>query len=74
MSMVCLHINPANLSALLLIVLSALNVVILHYKNQRKRRLRDQILAPYVSEKESDGGLRAYVELGDKHPDFTYTF
>jgi len=60
--------------SVLVVILPALNVAVLHYKNQRKRRLRAEILAPYVTEKEPDGGLRAWMELGDKHPDFIYTF
>jgi hypothetical protein len=39
---------------------------------KRKQRNRTEILAPYVTEKEPDGGIRAWVELGDRHPDFKY--
>ncbi|KXN92712.1 hypothetical protein AN958_06990 [Leucoagaricus sp. SymC.cos] len=60
--------------SVLAVVFTALNVAILYYKNQRKRRLRAEILAPYAGEKEPDGGLRAWVELGDKHPDFIYSY
>ncbi|KAF9447487.1 MFS general substrate transporter [Macrolepiota fuliginosa MF-IS2] len=58
----------------LAIVLVFINFAILHYKNQRKRRLRTELLAPYTDEKESDGGLKAWMELGDKHPDFVYSY
>lgn len=61
-------------SALLVVLLPALNVAVLRYKNQQKRKHRAEILAPYVSEKEPDGGLRAWMELGDKHPDFVYSY
>jgi hypothetical protein len=57
-----------------MIALAFLNVAVLYYKNRRKEKLRTELLAPYADEKESDGGLRAWVELGDKHPDFVYSY
>lgn len=60
--------------SVLAIVLTCLNVAVLYYKNKRKQRQRAEILAPYADEKETDGGLRAWVELGDKHPDFVYSY
>lgn len=38
----------------------------------QKERRRDEILKPYATEKEPDGGDAAWQELGDKHPDFRY--
>jgi hypothetical protein len=40
--------------------------------NKSKQRRRNEILAPYVDEKNPDGGVTAWMELGDKHPDFRY--
>jgi len=60
--------------AVLVVTLPALNVAVLRYMNQQKRQRRAEILAPYVTEKEPDGGLRAWMELGDKHPDFVYSY
>lgn len=54
--------------------LTAVNVAVLYYRNQQKRRNRDKILAPYMDEKDPDAHLRAWIELGDKHPDFIYSF
>ncbi|KAF9447485.1 MFS general substrate transporter [Macrolepiota fuliginosa MF-IS2] len=60
--------------SVLAIVFVFINVAVLHFKNQRKRKLRTELLAPYADEKESDGGLKAWMELGDKHPDFVYCY
>lgn len=62
----------SRFSAVVSIFLAALNAVVLRYLNKRKERLRDEILAPYVTDKHPEGGLRAWVELGDRHPDFRY--
>ncbi|PFH53311.1 hypothetical protein AMATHDRAFT_137753 [Amanita thiersii Skay4041] len=59
--------------AILTIVLSILNALILHRKNVAKRRRRNVLLAPYTEDKRSDGGIRAWMELGDEHPDFIYS-
>jgi len=48
-----------------------INVIYLRYKNKEKIRRRDEILAPYAEMEEGD--KRAWLELGDKHPDFVYT-
>ncbi|KAF9477434.1 MFS general substrate transporter [Pholiota conissans] len=48
------------------------NAAWLHYQNKQKERNRAQILAPYASSVEPDGGVKAWVELGDSHPDFKY--
>ncbi|KAJ3522504.1 hypothetical protein NMY22_g11860 [Coprinellus aureogranulatus] len=57
----------------LMSVFTGLNMLYLSWQNKRKVLLRHEILKPYATEKEPDGGLRAWVELGDKHPDFKYT-
>jgi hypothetical protein len=41
--------------------------------NASKQRQRNEILAPFVDKNNSDGGVKAWMELGDKHPDFRYT-
>jgi hypothetical protein len=57
-----------------IVVLGSLaNAILLTHMNTLKQRRRNDILAPYVDEKTSDGGVRAWMELGDKHPDFRYT-
>jgi hypothetical protein len=39
--------------------------------NKQKKQNREKLLAPYTDDKE--GQNRAWMELGDKHPDFEYT-
>lgn len=46
------------------------NALLLIRMNITKQRCRNEILAPYV---DPDGEARAWMELGDKHPDFRYT-
>ena len=50
-----------------------LNVVYLSFKNKSKNRIgrREELLEKY--NEDEDGGLRAWMELGDEHPDFRYT-
>ncbi|KAH9476723.1 putative transporter [Psilocybe cubensis] len=55
------------------IVLAIVNASILSWKNKNKERTRQEVLAPYATESEPDGGVRAWVDLGDRHPDFRYT-
>jgi sugar phosphate permease len=57
-----------------IVALAVTNVAVLHFKNKRKQQNRDKILAPYMDEKDPDAPLRAWMELGDKHPDFVYSF
>jgi hypothetical protein len=51
----------------------------LSWRNKVKKRpgVRTKLLKKYAaSEKEvtnDDGGLSAWIELGDRHPDFVYT-
>ena len=40
--------------------------------NKQKEIYREKILSEFASEKEPDGGVRAWVELDDRHPDFRY--
>ncbi|KAF5373687.1 hypothetical protein D9758_000898 [Tetrapyrgos nigripes] len=59
-----------------IIILTAVNALVLSRANKKKKEKRDQLLAPYIDEKTGqtgDGGLQAWVDLGDKHPDFHYT-
>ncbi|KAF8963255.1 MFS general substrate transporter [Flammula alnicola] len=58
--------------SLVSILLAILNALVLNYLSKRKQRSRKQILAPYATEEEPEGGVRAWVELGDRHPDFHY--
>jgi len=53
-------------------LLAISNYVVLSYKNKKKAENRDKILAPFITEKDPDGGVAAWVELGDRHPDFRY--
>ncbi|KIM38324.1 hypothetical protein M413DRAFT_30170 [Hebeloma cylindrosporum] len=52
---------------------SLLNVAYLSSKNKSKARVgrREELLEKYSEDE--DGGLRAWMELGDEHPDFRYT-
>lgn len=52
---------------------SLVNVAYLSWKNKSKTRIgrREEVLEKY--DKDEDGGLRAWMELGDEHPDFRYT-
>ena len=57
------------------------NVAYLSWRNKVKKRpgARAKLLEKYITvEKEGetfnkDGGLKAWIELGDRHPDFMYT-
>ncbi len=62
-------------SSALIIVGAGLNAVYLTRMNARKQKDRAKILAPYMegSDVKGDGGMRAWMELGDRHPDFRYT-
>ncbi|KAG2011273.1 high-affinity nicotinic acid transporter [Coprinopsis cinerea AmutBmut pab1-1] len=64
-----------NLTFSVIITLSAAtNMLLLRWMDSRKARNRDKILAPFINESDSDGtGKEAWLELGDKHPDFKYT-
>ncbi|CAL1707464.1 unnamed protein product [Somion occarium] len=52
------------------------NVLWLTHANRNKVRHRAEMLAPYADEKEAQydsGSQRAWITLGDQHPDFKYT-
>jgi hypothetical protein len=51
---------------------SLTNAILLTRMNASKQQRRSEILAPYIDEKNLDGGVRAWIELGDRHPDFRY--
>lgn len=36
---------------------------------KRKQLNRTDILAPYITEKGSNGGVRTWAKLGDRHPE-----
>ncbi|KAF9479974.1 MFS general substrate transporter [Pholiota conissans] len=55
-----------------IILLSLINAAYLHYQNKQKKQNRAKLLAPYDNSKETDGGVQAWVDLGDRHPDFHY--
>jgi hypothetical protein len=52
---------------------SAANSLYLSRMNAQKQRDRAKLLEPYKVTQEEDGGIQAWIELGDKHPDFKYT-
>ena len=65
-------------SSIILIVGSLINMAYLSWRNKVKKRpgVREKMLQKYAtSEKgiDDDGGLSAWMELGDRHPDFVYT-
>ncbi len=50
---------------------SAGNALLLTWMNKRKIQQREALLAPYQNL--PDGDTKAWIELGDRHPDFRYT-
>jgi len=67
-----------NLIFCILVVVCALtNVAYLSWRNKVKKRpgVRVRLLEKYVVDEKrgEDGKLSAWIELGDKHPDFVYT-
>uniref|UniRef100_A0A8H7XRX8 Major facilitator superfamily (MFS) profile domain-containing protein n=1 Tax=Psilocybe cubensis TaxID=181762 RepID=A0A8H7XRX8_PSICU len=58
--------------SLVMMVLTMINALLLIRLNRQKKERRSDILAPYASQCEPDGGLRAWNALGDRHPDFKY--
>ncbi|KIK68753.1 hypothetical protein GYMLUDRAFT_154371, partial [Collybiopsis luxurians FD-317 M1] len=62
--------------SILIVVGSAINGVLLDYKNKQKNKRRDAILVPYNLDSDGEKGTnttRAWVELGDRHPSFKHT-
>ena len=64
-------------SCILVVVCALTNMTYLSWRNKVKKRpgVRVKLLEKYaVDEKRGeDGKLSAWIELGDKHPDFVYT-
>ena len=61
-----------------MIVGSLVNMVYLSWRNKVKKRpgVRTKLLQKYVTDEkeiDDDGGLTAWIELGDRHPGFVYT-
>ena len=54
---------------------SFVNVVYLSWRNKIKKRpeKRAELLDKYKRNEDDEGGLDAWIELGDRHPDFVYT-
>lgn len=52
---------------------SLMNVAYMSWKNKSKNRIgrRQELLEKY--NEDEDGDLKAWMELGDEHPDFRYT-
>ena len=73
-----LNSNPST-SSILCLVLSLVNVAYLSLRNKVKKRPeeRAELLEKYIAlgnkQAEEDGKSRAWIELGDRHPDFVYT-
>ena len=73
--------NPFWTSSILVVLISLVNVAYLSKRNKIKKRPgeRAKLLDKYVvankqgEEEDDDGKLRAWIELGDRHPDFVYT-
>ncbi|KAL5513597.1 hypothetical protein ACEPAH_3996 [Sanghuangporus vaninii] len=61
--------------AILIIIITLVNVFYLKWADREKEHHRAEILAPYCSSEASptDGGKEAWLELGDRHPDFKYS-
>ena len=62
-----------------MIVGSLINMAYLSWRNKVKKRpgFRTKLIQKYVTDEkeidDDDGGLTAWIELGDRHPDFVYT-
>jgi MFS transporter, ACS family, DAL5 transporter family protein len=74
----CLAHSKVSVYSCVVMALGCLaNSFILSRMNASKQRRRTEILAPYGDDdtdgKVRGGGLIAWKELGDKHPDFRYT-
>lgn len=54
------------------IVVALVNAAYLHDQNRRKKENREALLEKYDTSKQADGGVQAWVDLGDRHPDFPY--
>ena len=76
---VCRYVTKRSLSSSIIVVVGSLiNMAYLSWRNKVKKRpgVRAKLLQKYVSVEKgiaADGGSRAWIELGDLHPDFVYT-
>ncbi|CAL1707482.1 unnamed protein product [Somion occarium] len=62
--------------SIVIVIGSALNALYLVRATHQKASRRDEILAPFEDEQEAGGVAkeqRAWLTLGDRHPDFRYT-
>ncbi|CAL1707479.1 unnamed protein product [Somion occarium] len=59
--------------SVIVIVGAAINAKYLSRENDRKTQRRAELLAPYTNDEHSDGGEKAWLDLGDRHPDFRYS-
>lgn len=64
----------------MIVVSSLINIAYLSWRNKVKKRpgARAKLLEKYIEDEKElggsdDGRLRAWIELGDRHPDFVYT-
>lgn len=53
-------------------VFATVNVLYMIWAQRRKEEHREEILASYASDSIKDSEERAWVDLGDRHPDFKY--
>ncbi|KAF9038140.1 MFS general substrate transporter [Panaeolus papilionaceus] len=55
-------------------VLAVVNMIYLNRQNKLKVSKREELLAPYRKDDEKNGydEAKAWIELGDRHPDFKY--
>ncbi|PPR06291.1 hypothetical protein CVT24_001097 [Panaeolus cyanescens] len=55
-------------------VLAIVNMIYLNHQNKLKVTKREELLAPYRKDDEKEGydEAKAWIELGDRHPDFKY--
>ena len=62
-------------SSIVIVVGSFVNVAYLSWRNKVKKRPeeRAKLLDKYKGNDDGEGGLDAWMELGDRHPDFVYT-
>lgn len=68
----CRSPTDAPFSQLSMILLALINAAYLHYQNEKKKKTRAKLLVNYDTSTHSDGGVKAWVDLGDRHPDFKY--
>ncbi|TFK25155.1 MFS general substrate transporter [Coprinopsis marcescibilis] len=57
----------------IMVMCAVSNIFLLKWLQKRKEQNRDKLLEPFLADKEHDGGKKAWLVLGDRHPDFKYT-